>query len=136
MATNSERGGLQPTPEEQARDTLGPHKDKVETLIEQMERTLATISTSTSALRRRIKNLERDWTEFEYQYLDVHARPPEDALSHGQHRSSTRNCSSRRPRRSWLTRIGVTAASSHVTKLPSALKTSYSIKATLVTTRS
>ena len=30
---------------------------------------------------------------------------------------------------------GVTAASSHVTKLPSALKTSYSIKATLITTQ-
>ena len=92
------RGGLQPTPEDQARDTLGPHKDKVETLIEQMERTLATISTSTSALWRRIKNLERDWIEFEAQYLEVHARA-EDALNDGQHRSGKRNCSnpSRKP---------------------------------------
>ena len=96
MATNNKRGGLQPTPEDQARDTLGPHKDKVETLIEQMERTLATILTSTSALRRRVKNLERDWTEFEAQYLEVHAHT-EDALNDGQHRSGTRNCSSRRP---------------------------------------
>ena len=90
MATNSERGGLQPTPEEQARDTLGPHKDKVETLIKQMERTLVTISTSTSALRRRIKNLERDWTEFEAQYLEGHPCA-EDALNYSQHRSSLRN---------------------------------------------
>ena len=127
MATNSERGGLQPTPEEQARDTLGPHKDKVETLIKQMERTLATISTSTSALQRRIKNLDRDWTEFESQYLEVHARA-EDALNDDKHRSSSRNCSNPpwKPRRSQMPRSGATAASSQVMKLPSALKTSQS----------
>ena len=79
----NDRGGLQPTPKDQTRDALGRHKDKVETLIEQMERTLATILTSTSALQRRIKNLERDWTEFKAQYLEVHARA-EDALDDDQ----------------------------------------------------
>ena len=113
MATKDERGGLQPTPEDQARDALGRHKDKVETLFEQMERTLATISTSTSALRRRFENLERDWIEFESQYLEVHARE-EDALNDGKHRSGSRNCSNlpRKPRRSQMPRSGVTAASS------------------------
>ena len=50
MATNSERGGLQPTPEEQARDALGIHKDDVEVRIAQMEKTLATNPISKSAL--------------------------------------------------------------------------------------
>ena len=79
MATNEERGGLQPIPEDrkafevlrdffyQARDTLGRLKDKVEYLIVQMEDMLATNPTSTSALRRRIKNLERAWTKFKAQ---------------------------------------------------------------------
>ena len=58
----SSRGDLQPTPQEckalgvlrdffyQARDTLGRLKDKVETLIVQMENTLATNTTSMSAV--------------------------------------------------------------------------------------
>ena len=65
----SHRGGLQPTPEERnARDTLERLKDKVETLIVQMENTLAINTTSTSALQRRIKTTEKAWTEFEGQY--------------------------------------------------------------------
>ena len=57
------------TPEERnAQDTLERIKDKVEALIVQMENTLATNPTSTSALRRRIKNAEKAWTEFEGQY--------------------------------------------------------------------
>ena len=135
------------TPEEHnARDTLERIKEKVEALIVQMENALATNPTPTSALWRRIKNAEKAWTEFEGQYdqlhaiagenqaeqhhtyhvalqrcyLEVHARA-EDALDDDKHRSGTRNCSnpSRKPRRSWLTRIGVTAASRQVTKLPS-----------------
>ena len=78
MANN--RGGLQPIPEDrkafevlrdffyQAWDTLGRLKDKVEALIVQMENTLATNPTSTSALRRRIKDLVKAWIEFEAQY--------------------------------------------------------------------
>ena len=84
MATNEERVGLQPIPEDrkafevlrdffyQARDTLGRHKDKVEALIEQLEKTLATKKTATSALRRIIKNLEKAWIEIEAQYDRVH----------------------------------------------------------------
>ena len=68
----NDRGGLQPFEARdffyQARDTLERHKDEVETLIEQMEKTLVTNSTSTLALWRRIKNLERAWTEFEAKY--------------------------------------------------------------------
>ena len=115
----SHRGGLQPTPEErnafgvlrdffyQARDTLGRLKDKVEYLIVQMEDTLATNPTSTSALRRRIKNLEKAWIEFEAQYdrllpgrggfyvtlqhryFKVHARA-EDALVNDQNAEDVR----------------------------------------------
>ena len=55
-------------------------KSTTATLFEQMERTLATISTSTFALRRKFENLERDWIEFESQYLEVHAHE-EDALN-------------------------------------------------------
>ena len=52
-----------------------------------------------------------------------------------KHRSGSRKCSNlrRKPQKSQMPTSGVTAASSHVTKLPSALKMSYSIKATLVT---
>ena len=54
------------TPEERnARDTLERIKDKVEALIVQMENTLAINPTSTSALQRRVKNIEKAWTEFE-----------------------------------------------------------------------
>ena len=69
MATNSERGGLQPTAEE-CNDLIFPAvlKDKVEYLFAQMEDTLATNPTSTSALQRKIKNLEKAWIEFEAQY--------------------------------------------------------------------
>ena len=118
MANN--RGGLQPTPEERkAWEALGCHKDEVETLIERMERTLATISTSMSSLRRIIKNLE-------------------DALNDGQHRSGSRKCSNprRKPQKSQMPTNGVIAASSHIMKLPSALKTSLSVKATIVMTQS
>ena len=126
----SDRGGLQPAPEErnafgvlrdffyQARDTLGRHKDKVEALIEQLEKTLATKKTATSALRRIIKNLENAWIEMEAQYdrlhdyaagqgrlqglqvyhatlqrryLEVRARA-QDALNNDEHRSRSRNC--------------------------------------------
>ena len=65
----SSRGGLQPTPEERnAWATLERLKDKVEALIGQMENTLATNPTSTSALQKRIKSAEKAWTEFEGQY--------------------------------------------------------------------
>ena len=57
------------TPEERnARDTLECIMDKVEALIMQMENTLATNPTSTSALQKRIKSTEKAWTEFEDQY--------------------------------------------------------------------
>ena len=64
----SSRGDLQPTAEE-CNDLvfLAVLKDEVEYLIAQMEDTLATISTSTSALWRMIKNLEKAWIEFEAQ---------------------------------------------------------------------
>ena len=68
MATNSKRGGLQPTPEEQARDTLGRHKDDVELRIAQMEKTLAANPISTSMLWKGTENIECAWTEFEAQY--------------------------------------------------------------------
>ena len=65
----SSRGDLQPTPEERnARDTLERIKDKVEALIMQMENTLATNPTPTSALQRKVKHTEKAWTEFENQY--------------------------------------------------------------------
>ena len=58
----NDRGGLQPFEARdffyQARDTLERHKDEVETLIKQMEKTLATNLTAMSALQRRIKNLK------------------------------------------------------------------------------
>ena len=102
----------------QARDTLDRHKDKVEARIEQMEKTLATNSTATSALRRRIKNLEKAWIEIEAQYdrlrtiagqgrlqglqvyhatlqrsyLEVPACA-ENALNDEKHKSGSRNCS-------------------------------------------
>ena len=67
----NDRGGLQPFEARdffyQARDTLDRHKDEVETLIEQMGRTLATNLTATSALRMEIKNLEKAWIEIEAQ---------------------------------------------------------------------
>ena len=93
MATNGERGGLQPTPEEcNPLVFLRGLKDKVEYLIVQMEDILATNPTSTSALWRRIKNLDRDWTNFEAQYLEGHPRA-EDAINNCQHRSGSGNCS-------------------------------------------
>ena len=57
MANN--RGGLQPTPEDQARDAWGIHKDDVEVRIAQMEKALATKSTSKSTL----------WTRIEYMVM-------------------------------------------------------------------
>ena len=64
----NKRGGLQPTPEDQARDAWGIHKDNVEVRIAQMEKALATKSTSKSTLWTRIENIVRAWTEFEAQY--------------------------------------------------------------------
>ena len=180
MATNSERGGFQPTSEEQARDALGCHKDDLELRIAQMEKTLAAIryrggllpfevrdffyqarDTLVDTRWTRIKDLKKAWIEIKAQfdrphtiagqerlqglqvyhatlqrrYLEVHACA-KDALDDDKHRSGSRNCSNppRKPRRSHMPTSGVTAASSQVTKLPSALKTSYSIKATLVMT--
>ena len=52
----------------QGRDALGRLKEKVEVLIAQIEYTLATNPTSTSMLRRKTKNAEKAWTEFEGQY--------------------------------------------------------------------
>ena len=119
MATNSERGGLQPTPEEcNPLVFLRGLKDKVEVRIAQMEKTLATNPISTSTLQTRIENLERAWTKFKAQYdrlrtiagrgrlhglqayhstlqrccLEVRARA-EDAFNDDKHRSSSRNSS-------------------------------------------
>ena len=64
----NDRGGLQPTPEDQARDAWGVHKDDVDVCIAQMEETLATRSPSKSALHTRIENLESAWIEFQAQY--------------------------------------------------------------------
>ena len=65
----NDRGGLQPTPEGgNPLVFLRDLKDKVEYLIVQIEDTLATNPTSTSALRRRIKDLVKAWMEFEAQY--------------------------------------------------------------------
>ena len=52
-----------------------------------------------------------------------------------KHRSGSRKCSNsrRKPQKSQMPTSGVTAASSHVTKLSSAFKTSCSVNATLVT---
>ena len=64
----SSKGGLQPSSEERnARATLERLKDKVEALIVQMENTLATNPTPTSALQRKVKHTEKAWTEFENQ---------------------------------------------------------------------
>ena len=68
MATNSERGGLQPTPEEQARDALGCHKDDLELRIAQMEKTLAANPISMSVLWKGTENIECAWAEFKAQY--------------------------------------------------------------------
>ena len=81
------------TPEERnARDTLERLKDKVETLIVQMENTLAINTTSTSALQRRIKTTEKAWTEFEGQYDWLRAitgkRRPQDQVQAEQDRTN------------------------------------------------
>ena len=54
-----------------------------------------------------------------------------------KHKSSSRKRSNprRKPQKSQTPTSGVTAASSHVTKLPSALKMSCSVNATIVTTQ-
>ena len=69
MATDGEGGSLRPTAEE-CSDLVffGVLKDRVEYLIAQMEDTLATNPTSTSALRKRSKNLEKAWIELEAHY--------------------------------------------------------------------
>ena len=64
----NKRGGLQPTPEDQARDAWGIHKDDMEVRIAQMEKALATKLPSKSTLWTRIENMVRAWTEFEAQY--------------------------------------------------------------------
>ena len=60
MANN--RGGLQPTPKDQAWDASGIHKDNMEVRIAQMEKALATKSPSKSMLWTRIENIVRAWT--------------------------------------------------------------------------
>ena len=69
MATDGKRGGLQPTAEE-CSDLIffAVLKDKVEYLIAQTEDTLATNPTSTSALRKRSKNLVKAWIELKAHY--------------------------------------------------------------------
>ena len=69
MATDGEGGGLQPTAEE-CSDLVfyGVLKDRVEYLIAQMEDTLATNPTSTSALRKRSKKLVKAWIELKAHY--------------------------------------------------------------------
>ena len=137
----NDRGGLQPTPEDQAQDAWGVHKDDVEVRIAQLEKTLAKKLISKPTLRTRMEKLEIASIEFEAQYnrlltiagqgrlqglqayhatlqhhyLEVHAGA-EDALNDDKHRSGSRNCSNppRKPRRNWLARIGVAAASSQV----------------------
>ena len=59
MATQEERN---------AWATLERLKDKVEALIVQIEKMLATNPASTSALQRRIESTEKAWTEFKGQY--------------------------------------------------------------------
>ena len=69
MATDSERGGLQPTPEEcNPLVFLRGLKDNVEVRFAHMEKTLATNPISMYTLQMRIENLERAWTEFKAQY--------------------------------------------------------------------
>ena len=64
MATQEERN---------PRATLEHLKGKVEALIVQMESTLASDPAPTSVLRRRIKNAQKVWSEFEGQYDQLHA---------------------------------------------------------------
>ena len=56
-----------------ARATLEHLKNKVEALIVQMESALASNPAPTSALRRRIKNPQKVWSEFEGQYDQLRA---------------------------------------------------------------
>ena len=65
--------------------TLERIKDKVEALIVQMEDALATNPTPTSALWRRIKNVEKAWTEFKGQYDQLRAITGENQAE--QHRT-------------------------------------------------
>ena len=64
MATQEERD---------ARATLERLKDKVDALIVQMESALASDPVPTSALRRRITNAQKVWSEFEGQYDQLRA---------------------------------------------------------------
>ena len=64
MATQEERD---------ARATLERLKDKVDALIVQMESALASDPVPTSALRRRITNAQKVWSEFEGQYNQLRA---------------------------------------------------------------
>ena len=59
MATQEERN---------ARATLEHLKGKVDALIVQMESVLASDPAPTSALRRRFKNAQKVWSEFQGQY--------------------------------------------------------------------
>ena len=85
MAINSERDGLQSNSEVrdyyfQAWDILGRLDDEVETLLDQMEKTSATMSTSTSALWSRIKELERVWIEIEARFDRFQGLPSHGGL--------------------------------------------------------
>ena len=64
----NKRGGLQPTPEDQARDAWSIHKDNVEVRITQLEKTLAKKLISKPTLQTRMENLEIASIEFEAQH--------------------------------------------------------------------
>ena len=62
----------------EARATLERLKGKVENLIVQMESALGSDPVPTLSLRRRIKNSEKVWSEFEGQYDQLRAITEED----------------------------------------------------------
>ena len=59
--------------ERDIRATLECLKGKMENLIVQMESKLGSDPVPLSALRRRIKNSEKVWSEFEEQYHQLHS---------------------------------------------------------------
>ena len=64
----------------QAWDILGRLDDEVETLLDQMEKTSATMSTSMSAIWSRIKELERVWIEIEARFDRFRGLPCQEDL--------------------------------------------------------
>ena len=122
MATNDERGGLQPTPEDykafkvlrdffyQARDTLVDTrwrsiKDLEKAWIEmeaQFDRLRTIVGQGRlQGFRAGLQGLQAYYADLQRCYLEVHARV-EHALNDDKHRSSSRNSSNplRKPRRS------------------------------------